>query len=61
MQGGPIPPRYLEVVLMRELGLKPWEIDEHLTAGDLLDYLACLEGEAKADRIKARTASPPSG
>lgn len=38
---------------MRELGLKPWEIKEHLTAGQLNDYLACLQGEARARKVAA--------
>jgi hypothetical protein len=47
-----VPPRYLEVVLMRELGLKPWEIEENLSTGQLLDYVACLQGEARAQRVR---------
>ena len=51
LHGGSIPSQYLDVILMRELGLKPWEIDEHLTVGQLLGYLACLQGEAKARKV----------
>ncbi len=51
LHGGSPPPRYLEIILMRELGLKPWEIEERVPVGQLLDYLACLHGEARAQKV----------
>jgi hypothetical protein len=51
LHGGTIPAPYLELMLMRDLGIRPWEIDR-LSAGQLLEILACLEGEALAAKVR---------
>jgi len=38
---------------MREANLKPWDLDDpRFTVERRLSILACLAGEAKADKIK---------
>lgn len=57
LHGGTIPLPYLDVIMMRELHLRPHEIgvtdgpDAQLTAGQLVEYLACLQGELRARRV----------
>jgi hypothetical protein len=52
MQGGTPPDEYVELVLMERFNLKPWEVEEHMTVGRYADLLACLQGEARAERVR---------
>lgn len=55
----PVPPEYVELQLHRERILAPYDPDDpRLTARKVNGFVACLQGEAKAARIRAKLAQP---
>lgn len=59
MHGGRAPGEYEDLILMREANLKPWDLrDPRFSAADRANILACLKGEAMADRANSPSDAP---
>lgn len=51
-----MPPEYVEFTLARELGIGPKSLDD-LSARKMLEFMACIKGENKAQRIQRNESS----